>query len=495
MSSSATIADPGFHPEASDRIEPYVWKIAGVVILGMIMSILDTTIVNVALPTLSRELHSSISQIQWVVTGYILSLAAVIPVTGWAARRFGAKRVYMVSLVLFTGGSALCAAATSTTGLVFFRVLQGVGGGMIMPVGQLIMAQVAGPKRMGRVMGIVAMPAMLAPILGPVVGGAILQNFHWSWIFLVNLPIGVIAFILGWRMLPRTDSGNAGRLDVTGLGLLSSGAVAVVYGLSQLGTNSSLTAPAVVWPTVAGLVLMGVFCRHALRVERPLLDIRLYANRVFAAASLTTFGLGAALFGAMILVPLYYQDVRHESVILTGLLTGPQGIGMLLVMPLAGRFSDRFGGGRVALVGVSILCLGTVPLAFIGTGTSVLAISLVLVLRGVGIGFSFMPAMTAAFASLRPEHLSDATPQLNVVQRVGGAIGVAVLAVVLQRASGHAPSLTKLAGAFDTAYWWSLGICVLSLAPCLVLLRAENPRAKLSRAAAAAESTAEPLGV
>jgi EmrB/QacA subfamily drug resistance transporter len=494
MSSESTTA-PMHSPAASDRIEPHVWKIAGVVILGMIMSILDTTIVNVALPTLSRELHSTVSQIQWVVTGYILSLAAVIPVTGWAARRFGAKRVYMVSLVLFTGGSALCAVAASTTTLVLFRVLQGVGGGMIMPLGQLIMAQVAGPKRMGRVMGIVAMPAMLAPILGPVVGGAILQNFHWSWIFLVNLPIGVIAFVLGWRMLPQTDSGDAGRLDVTGLALLSSGAVAVVYGLSELGSNSSLTAPAVVWPTLAGFALVGVFGWHALRVERPLLDVRLYANRVFAAASLTTFGLGAALFGAMILVPLYYQDVRHESVILTGLLTGPQGIGMLFVMPLAGRFSDRFGGGRVALAGVSILCLGTLPLAFIGTGTSVLEISLVLVLRGVGIGFSFMPAMTAAFASLRPEQLSDATPQLNVVQRVGGAIGVAVLAVVLQRASGHAPSPAKLAGAFDTAYWWSLGICALSLIPCAVLLRAENPRARLSRAAAAAESTAEPLGV
>jgi EmrB/QacA subfamily drug resistance transporter len=493
--SSQAISEPGFHPEASDRIEPYVWKIAGVVILGMIMSILDTTIVNVALPTLSRDLHSSISQIQWVVTGYILSLAAVIPVTGWAARRYGAKRVYMTSLVLFTAGSALCAVAASTTMLVFFRVLQGVGGGMIMPVGQLIMAQVAGPKRMGRVMGIVAMPAMLAPILGPVVGGAILQSFHWSWIFLVNVPIGAIAFVFGWRMLPHTNSGDAGRLDTVGLGLLSSGAVAVVYGLSELGSNSSLTAPSVVWPTLAGLVLVGVFIWHALRVERPLLDVRLYTNRVFAAASLTTFGLGAALFGAMILVPLYYQEVRHESVILTGLLTGPQGIGMLLVMPLSGRLSDRFGGGRVAIVGVSILCLGTLPLAFIGTGTSVLTISLVLVLRGVGIGFSFMPAMTAAFASLRPEQLSDATPQLNVVQRIGGAIGVAVLAVVLQRAGGHAPSPGKLAGAFDTAYWWSLGICVMSLIPCLVLLRAENPRARLSPAAANAEAAAEPLGV
>jgi EmrB/QacA subfamily drug resistance transporter len=494
MSSARTTSDPGFHPEASDRIEPYVWKIAGVVILGMIMSILDTTIVNVALRTLGHDLHSSLAQVQWVITGYLLSLAAVIPVTGWAARRYGAKRVYLTSLVLFTAGSALCATATSITTLVLFRVLQGVGGGMIMPVGQLIMAQVAGPKRMGRVMGIVAMPAMLGPILGPVLGGTILESLHWSWIFLVNVPVGAIAFIAGWRMLPHTESGVAGRLDVVGLGLLSTASSAIVYGLSQLGTQSSLTAPGVVWPIVAGVVLIGVFCWHALRVERPLLDVRLYKNRVFGAASLTTFGLGAALFGAMILVPLYYQEVRHESVIVTGLLVGPQGLGMLLVMSLTGRLTERFGGGRVALVGVSILCVGTIPLAFVGPSTSILLISLVLVLRGVGIGFSFMPAMTAAFAALRPEQLSDATPQLNVLQRVGGAIGTAVLAVVLQRATGHAPSSAKLAGAFDTAYWWSLGIAALSLIPCLVLLRAENPRARLSGDAANAEAAIEPLG-
>jgi EmrB/QacA subfamily drug resistance transporter len=481
-------------PAAGDRIEPYVWKVAGVVILGMIMSILDTTIVNVALRTLGHDLHSSISQIQWVVTGYLLSLAAVIPVTGWAARRFGAKRVYMVSLVLFTAGSALCAVAASTTSLVLFRVLQGVGGGMIMPVGQLIMAQVAGPQRMGRVMGIVSMPAMLAPILGPVVGGAILQNLHWSWIFLVNLPVGVVAFALAWRTLPETESGVAGRLDVVGLALLSSASSALVYGLSQLGTNSSLTAPIVVLPMLAGLLLAGVFCWHALRVEHPLLDVRLYANRVFGAASLTTFGLGAALFGAMILVPYYYQEVRHESVIVTGLLTGPQGLGMLLVMPLSGRLSQRFGGGRVAIVGVGILSLGTIPLAFVGAGTSLVSISLVLLLRGVGIGLSFMPAMTAAFASLRPDQLSDATPQLNVLQRIGGAIGTAVLAVVLQRASGHAPSLAHLAGAFDTAYWWSLGICLLALIPCLALLRAERHPPRASRAVANAEAAIEPLG-
>ena len=472
-----------------------MWKIAGVVILGMIMSILDTTIVNVALRTLGHDLHSSIAQIQWVVTGYLLSLAAVIPITGWAARRYGAKRVYMTSLILFTIGSALCAVATTTTELVLFRVLQGAGGGMIMPVAQLIMAQVAGPKRMGRVMGIVAMPAMLGPILGPVLGGTILQSLHWSWIFLVNVPIGVVAFIAGWRTIPHTESGEAGRLDLVGLGLLSTASTAVVYGLSQLGSHSSLVAPTVVVPLLAGFVLTGVFCWHALRVERPLLDIRLYANRVFAAASFTTFGLGAALFGAMILVPLYYQEVRHESLIATGLLVGPQGLGMLVAMPVAGRLTDRFGGGRVALVGVSVLCLSTIPLAFVGTNTSILVISAVLLFRGLGIGFSFMPAMTAAFASLRPEQLSDATPQLNVLQRIGGAIGTAVLAVVLQRASGVAPSATHLAGAFDTAYWWSFGTAALALIPCVVLLRAENPRAELTRDAARAEAAIEPLGV
>jgi EmrB/QacA subfamily drug resistance transporter len=483
------------NPHASQPIEAYVWRIAAVVILGMIMSILDTTIVNVALDTLGHDLHSSISQIQWVVTGYLLALAAVIPVTGWAARRFGAKRVYLSSLVLFTVGSALCAVASSSTSLVLFRVLQGVGGGMIMPVGQLIMAQVAGPRRMGRVMGIIAMPAMIAPILGPVLGGVILEHLHWSWIFLVNLPIGVLAFVLGMRTIPDTESGAAGRLDVLGLGLLSTGSAAFVYGLSELGSRgSSFTAPNVLWPVLLGVVLVVVFCWHALRVERPLLDIRLYSNRVFGAASLTTFGLGAALFGAMILVPLYYQQVRHESVILTGLLVGPQGLGALIAMPIAGRLTQRFGGGRVAIVGVLTLCVSTVPLALVGATTSILGISLTLVVRGFGIGLSFMPSMTAAFGALRPEELSDATPQLNVLQRVGGSIGTAVLAVVLQRASGHAPSVAKLAGAFATSYWWALGISALSLIPCLVLVRAERPATRLTHAAANAEAAIEPIG-
>jgi EmrB/QacA subfamily drug resistance transporter len=438
----------------------------------MIMSILDTTIVNVALATLSHDLHSPLAQVQWVITGYLLALAAVIPITGWAARRFGAKRVYLVSLVLFTVNSGLCGLSDSTTSLVIFRVMQGVGGGMIMPVAMMIMAHVAGPQRVGRVMGVVSMPAMLAPILGPVVGGLILQNLHWSWIF------------LGWRMLPRTDSGVAGRLDVLGVGLLSGGSAAIVFGVSELGSGAGLGAPEVLLPVIAGMVLTVLFVLHALRVERPLLDVRLYANRVFAGASFVNFGLGAALFGAMILVPLYYQEVRGESIINTGLLNGPQGLGALVAMPLASRLTQRFGGGRVALGGVSLLCVSTIPLAFLGAHTSILAISLLLVVRGVSIGMSFMPAMNAAFASMRPDQISDATPQINVLMRLGGAIGTSVLAVVLQRAAettAHTPA--GIARAFDTAYWWALGIAILSLIPCLMLLRAERPSAPVEDAA------------
>src|SRR5947209_11821909 len=201
-------------PETDSRIDAYVWRISAVVIVGSIMSILDTTIVNVALATLGRELHTPISQIQWVVAAYLLSLAAVIPVSGWAARRFGAKRVYIVSLILFTCGSALCGLATSSTELIVFRVLQGVGGGMILPIGQLMMAEAAGPKRMGRVMSIVAVPAMLAPIFGPTIGGLIVQNMSWRWIFYVNVPIGMFAVITAMRILPSVKPAPTDRLEI-----------------------------------------------------------------------------------------------------------------------------------------------------------------------------------------------------------------------------------------------------------------------------------------
>ena len=487
------------NPEASDRIEGWVWRIAGIVILGSIMSILDTTIVNVALSRLSVELHSSIADIQWVVTGYLLSLAAVIPISGWAGRRFGAKNVYLTALVLFTLGSALCGLATSATELIVFRVLQGIGGGLILPVGQLMMASAAGPRRMGRVMSVVAVPAMLAPILGPALGGLILDNTSWRWIFFVNAPIGIIAVLAALRGLPASEREDAGPLDVRGLILAVTGMPLITYGLAEIGVTGSFTSPKVIVPIVGGLALVALFIVHARRVPRPLLDVHLYARRTFSAASITTFCLGAALFGGMILLPLYYQQVRGENVLATGLLLAPQGLGAALAMPVSGRLTDRIGGGPLALFGVIVTTLTTIPFGLIGAHTPIGSLSVWMFLRGLGIGFAFMPAMAAAFASLQPRELSDATPQMNVLQRLGGSIGTAVLAVVLQRGLVSAPhplTPTGMAGAYAAAFWWSLGICALAIVPSLVLLRAEREARRTHRATTSFSevSAVEPVG-
>jgi EmrB/QacA subfamily drug resistance transporter len=458
-----------------------VWIISGVAMLGAMMSILDTTIVNVALATLGKDLHSSLSNIQWVITGYMLSLAAVIPVTGWASRRFGTKPLFLVSLVLFTAGSLLCGLATSDTELIAFRVLQGCGGGMLMPVAQIIMADAAGPKRMGRVMGLVAMPMMLAPTLGPLLGGAIIQTLDWHWIFYVNIIVGAFALPMAIRLLPTKVGERTNQLDFLGLILMSTGLVAITYGLAETGTLGTVDTWKVYVPVIAGLALVIAFVFHALRVKYPLLDLRLYKRWHFSAASIVMFTLGAAVFGAMILMPLYWQDLRHFNVIDTGLLTGPQGLGMAAAMPLAAKLTERYGGGPVALVGVVVTAVMTVPFALIGAHTSIAYLCVAMVLRGAGMGASFMPAMTAAFAALERHEVSHATPQLNVLNRVGGSIGTTVLAVVLERSLLHARTVTAAAHSYGTAFWWSVGLATLSIIPCVVLMRAESNARRAAR--------------
>jgi EmrB/QacA subfamily drug resistance transporter len=481
---------------AEDRIDSHVWLISSVVILGMGMSILDTTIVNVALATLGRELHSTISQIQWVVTGYMLALAAVIPLSGWAAERFGPRRMYLISLVLFTAGSMLCGISTSTTELIIFRVVQGVGGGMLMPLGMMMMAGAAGPKRMGRVMSIVSMPMMLAPILGPTIGGLIVDNASWRWIFYVNVPIGVIAVIAAARFLPHPKAAGARPLDFRGLALMALGLPLLTYGLAEVGSTGGFSSVKVILPILAGLALVGAFILHALRVPNPLLNLRLYKRPTFWTASSATFFLGAALFGGMILLPLYWPHIRGESVLDAGLLMAPQGLGMALVMPAAGRLTDRIGGGPLAVVGVTVTTLATIPFGMIGAHTSIVWLSCAMLVRGMGIGLSFMPVMTAAFAALDKSELPDATPQLNVVQRVGGSLGTAVLAVVLQRALAGAHTLSAAAAGYGTAFWVSGALTALGIFPAIVLLKAERTaRAEHPEAIGPAEEAALEVAV
>jgi EmrB/QacA subfamily drug resistance transporter len=470
---------PRFLSAGSSRMEPHVKRVAIVIVLGSIMSILDTTIVNVALRSLSRDLHTPLNNIQWVVSAYLLALAAVIPLSGWAVRRYGAFRVYLVSLILFTFGSALCALATSSQELIAFRALQGLGGGMLAPTGLTLLVQAAGPDNVSSVMAAIGVPIVLAPVFGPTLGGLLLQSVGWHAIFLINVPIGVVTAFAAVRLLPRNppDVENRAPLDWQGLVLAGIGTVGITYGLSESATAGSFTAASVVVPVVIGIVLIVAFVIRARRIAHPLLDLRLYRLRAYTSASVVMFCLGGALFGALILLPLYFQVARGQDAIHAGLLLIPQGIGSAIGMNRSAQATRRFGAGLTSLCGGMILVLATVPYLFVTATTPFGLIGTAMVVRGIGVGLAMMPAMTAAFSVLHHDQINDASPQLNVIQRVGGSLGTAVVAVILQdklsRLGAH-PTPSATAAAFAGTYTWVIAMSLVALIPAVFLWRIER---------------------
>jgi EmrB/QacA subfamily drug resistance transporter len=472
-----------------------VLVLGAVVVLGTIMTVLDLTVVNVALPTLGRSFDASIAAIQWVVTGYMLGFASVIPLTGWASERFGAKRVWLVSLLLFLLGSVLAGAAWSLSALIAFRVLQGVGAGMILPVGQTILAEAAGPARMGRVMSVIGVPMLLAPVFGPVLGGAVVDSISWRWIFFINLPVGTAALVAAQRLLPEAKPQHGQRLDVRGLVLLSPGIALFLYGVSEAGNAGGFDAIRTA-ASAAGAALVVLFLWHAVaRGKRALIDLSLFGRRGFAAAAATNFLLPLALFGALILLPLYYQLVRHESPLDVGLLLIPQGVGAAVAMPIAGSLTDKFGARPVVVTGVLVAVLGTLAYTGVGADTSYAYLAAALFVLGLGVGSTIMPSMAAAFQTLAREETPRATSALNAIQRIAGAIGTASMAIVLQRAiaqrlpdlRGGIDALAGLSGeqreaatpaladAFATTFWVAVGLIALAVLPALLLPRRPRP--------------------
>jgi EmrB/QacA subfamily drug resistance transporter len=385
----------------------------------------------------------------------------------------------MVSIGLFLAGSMLAGAAWSIGSLIFFRVLQGLGGGMIVPVGMTLLTRAAGRARLGRVMGVLGVQQLLGPVLGPVIGGVLVEHAGWRWIFYVNVPIGVLGIVAAARFLPRALAQPAERLDGWGFLLLSPGLAALVYGLTQITRSGGFADPRAFVPIVLGVLLVTGFVFHAHRVRNALIDVRLFLKRPFAAGVATTFCVGMGLFGALFLLPLYYQGARGQSPLDAGLLMAPQGIGAAIVMPFAGRLTDRVGAGRVVLAGLVLVVAGTLPFAVAGASTPYPLLALALVVRGVGLGASTMPAMAGAYATLDADAVARAASVLNVMKRLGGSLGVALLAVVLERrlpgATGGvgeraAPS-SVVADAFGTSFWWVLGFCAVALIPAAFLPR------------------------
>ncbi|WUJ70388.1 DHA2 family efflux MFS transporter permease subunit [Kribbella soli] len=439
------MSQPDTQAEYPDQIDAAVLKIAGVVVLGAIMSILDITVVNVALPTFQDEFGTpsnpiAYSTVAWTVTAYTLALATVIPLTGWAANRFGTKRLYMTAIFLFTAGSALCATATSINMLIGFRVLQGLGGGMLMPLGMTIMTQAAGPRRMGRLMAILGVPMLLGPILGPILGGWLIQVASWHWIFLINVPLGVIALIYARFALAKDHAEPSESFDFVGVLLMSPGLALFLFGISSLPAEGGDFGAPRVWVSVLiGVLLMAAFVWHSFRPEHPLLDLRLFRDRNLTVSIITMFLFAAAFFGGLLLVPTYFQQIRGESTLHAGLLVAPQGIGAMVTMPIAGRLVDKIPVGRIVPFGIGLIVIGMFGLTQITATTPYGILIGMLFVMGLGMGGTMMPLFTTALRTLRGPQVARGSTLLNITQQIASSCGVAMMSVILTNQLNNSP--------------------------------------------------------
>ncbi|MGO1056785.1 DHA2 family efflux MFS transporter permease subunit [Crossiella sp. CA198] len=441
--------------------------IALVLVLGGVLTGLDMTIVNVALKHLATEFGAPLATVGWVVTGYTLALAAVIPVTAWAVGRFGARRVYLAAVGVFLLGSVLAGAAWDIGSLIGFRVLQGLGGGMIMPVSMTILARAAAPGELGKAMSTMGLGVLIGPLSGPVLGGWLVDEVSWRWMFFLNLPIGAAVVLLALRLFPPDDALTPRRLDLPGLLMLSPGLALVLYGVTVGGEHGDFTAWTLL-AIVAGLALVGGFLMRAKVIRDPLIDLGLFRDRVFAAGVGTLALYASGYFGSMFLMPLYFQLARGESATAAGLLIIPAALGSGLIMQVAGRLVDRFPPGRIVLTGIAVGVTGMLAFAAqLAMDGPYWGLLIAVTLIGVGGGGTMMPTMTAATRTLPPDRTAAGSAVLGLVSALASASGTAVLSVVLTaNLAASAPGT-----AIQQTYLLVAGLVACALLPALMLPR------------------------
>jgi EmrB/QacA subfamily drug resistance transporter len=414
--------------QQTDRVDRRVWIIAAACSCGPLMSGLDSTMVNVSLDTLSSAFHVPLGTIQWVTSGYLLALALSLPLSGWLVDRVGARRIFLGCFAGFIVCSMLSGFATTIQLLIFCRLLQGVAGGLLAPMMQMMMARHAG-RHMARVIGVAAMPVMVGQMFGPSLGGVILGQLGWRWIFFVNVPVGLVAICFAWFALPRDEITSARRLDLIGFAMISPGLALLLQGLVSWA-HGAVTAPL---SLLASVALLAGFTRHALRHPvTALIDLRLFRARVFRAAAATQFLSNALNFGGQLLLPLWFLQVRHATPSATGLMLFPLGLGIFCGLPTMGRLSERFGARAISGAGALLSCLGTLPFIFASADTPYGWLGAALFVRGFGGGSITIPSAAAAYSSVPRESLGHATTSINICQRFGGPTGSAGLAIFLQ---------------------------------------------------------------
>jgi EmrB/QacA subfamily drug resistance transporter len=431
-----------------DRLDPSIWKIGSVAVLGSFLAQLDATVVNVSLSSLAVTLHSSLSAIQWVTSGYLLALALMLPLSGWMVDRIGAKALYLWCFSAFTLSSALCGLAWSANSLIGFRILQGMSAGPLAPMAQMMMARAAG-KRMASVLGFAAMPILLAPLLGPVIAGAILQFASWRWLFLVNLPVGVLALVLAALLLPHDrEEARPRDLDLVGLALLSPGLVLFLYGSDHIRDRMGIVS------LVGSILLLVAFFRWTTgKKDKALIDLRLFKGKVFSASAVTQFMSNGISFAGQMLIPIFLIRVGGRSPSATGLLLAPLGLGMMCGYPFVGTWVKWFGNRKVSAGGATLALAGTLPFIYMANhGLVIVLLGCALFVRGVGQSAVGVPSISAAYSSVKREDLPMATTTLNIVMRIGGPTLTTICATFLGWRLGSAPGHEGMLGAFSAAF-------------------------------------------
>lgn len=396
------------------------------VIIGMIMVILDSTVVNVAMPGITEYFKSDLNTMQWTITGYTLALSAVIPLAGWMSDRFGAKRIFLMTILFFTIGSVLCSVAQSPEQLIIYRVIQGLGGGMVAPIGMAIIFRLAPPEKMGSIMGMLGIPMLLAPALGPVISGWFVEFSTWHWIFLINLPIGILALFVGSKFLPNFETKTVPSLDKFGIMLAPIAFSMLAYGVSQ--SSTSWTSKQTLTGLIVGGIALLIFIVVELRQKQPLLELRVFKSSDFTRSILITWIMQIALFGSFLIVPLYLQTVKGYGAFETGLIMLPQAVASALMMPIGGRMYDKVGARPLALVGLSIITASLYIFSRITVDSTNVFIILSLAMMGAGMGISMMAINTHVLQSA-PRHLvSRVTSLTAAAQQVMVSFAVAGMA-------------------------------------------------------------------
>jgi EmrB/QacA subfamily drug resistance transporter len=411
--------------------------VGAVFVSVLFMSIMDTTVVNVAVPTIARQFRAGNSSVQWIATGYLLSLAVWMPASGWISDRFGTKRVLLAAIGVFTIGSMLCAVAGSLAELVGARVIQGIGGGMLQPVGMAMLFRVFPPHQRARASQILIVPTAVAPALGPILGGTLVQHASWRWAFLINLPIGLAALVFGALFLRNQPHTAPGRFDVAGFLLAGTGLPFVLYAVTQ-GPSKGWGSATIVECAVAGVLLLSALIVVELRVAEPLLDLRLLHNRLFRDCTLVGVVAFGGFLGTLFILPLFLQEASGRSAMTSGLTTFPEALGVLVWIQLAGRLYPKVGPRRLMAGGLVEMSAVIAAMSLLQGSTSLWLIRMGMFAIGGGLSFVIISQQAAAFATISPADTGRGAAISASVTQTAAATGVALLVTVLTARAGHA---------------------------------------------------------